>query len=81
MTSKAMQTFVDRMQGDWAFVAEFLDDPETVVGQLGISGTEADAILAQNFDALMKLGLGDDDSLAAFSGAHTPTCSSKCTGP
>lgn len=75
--SAKLDLFIERMQGDWDFISNVLDDPAGAIQAFGLSGAEADALLAQDFDALVRMGVDGSDIVAAFSGAHSRQCTEK----
>lgn len=74
MTSKDMKVVLDRLQSDWSFIAEFLDNPKTALKGLNLSAEEHRALMALNPDALLTLGFEQGVVAAALSDAHSEQC-------
>lgn len=74
MITKGMQDVMDRLQSDWSFIGEFLDDPSAALNGMTLSDEEHRALLARNPDALLALGFQQGAVAAALSGAHSQTC-------
>jgi len=77
--STDMANVVQRLQGDWQFIADFLDDPVSVLSGFSLSDEEHRALGARDARALMALGLEQQTVYAAVSGdGHSRVCSKGC---
>lgn len=72
--SQALSTVVGRLQGDWDFIAGFLDNPEQALTGFELSAEEHKALTARDQRSLMRLGLEQDAVTAALSGSHSSRC-------
>lgn len=74
MASQALTQILDRLNGDWNFISNFLDDPETAIAGYRLEEEEKKAMLARDPQSLMALGIEQETAVAALSGAHSQTC-------
>lgn len=65
-----IQTVVGRLQTDWDFIGQFLDNPRAALSGFDLSEEEFNTLTARDPDALMALGFGEEAVVAALSGGH-----------
>jgi hypothetical protein len=69
-----LEAVVSRLQYDWNFVADFLNDADAALGSFQLNPAEAAALKARDARALSALGLDESAVSVALSGAHSSTC-------
>jgi hypothetical protein len=77
MIRGTLSEIVNRLQGDWNFVASFLNNREEALAGFDLSKEEKSALLANSPKDFIKLGIDKMKAAAAVSGGHSRTC---CTG-
>lgn len=70
MVSKDMKVIMERLESDWEFIGNFLNNPSETIAQFELSDAEKEALSARNLNALMNLGLSDEEVTVAMSGTH-----------
>lgn len=75
-----LQPVVERLRGDWDFIAEFLDNPDAALSGFELSTEAYRALATRDAAGLMELGLGQEEALEALSGAHSQTCGGRGAG-
>jgi len=73
-TGTDLYRVIERLQYDWDFIAEFLDDPRRALQQYKLTPEEQEALCARDIRALEALGLDRFSIEVAMSNAHSQTC-------
>jgi hypothetical protein len=74
MGSRGIKQVLHRLNADWNFIGDFLNDSESALAGFNLSAAEKQALLARDPEALMAMGFGQKTVVAALSGAHSKTC-------
>ena len=69
-----MQEVVNKLQGDWDFVAYFLQNPDSAIAAFNLNEEEKRTITSRTAESLVKLGFKKGLALGAASGAHSQQC-------
>ena len=72
-----MKKVLRRLDSDWCFIGEFLNNPKSTLQSFHLTAGERQALTARNPNALMALGLEQSVVNAALSGAHSMTCTTR----
>lgn len=73
-TGTDLYQVIERLQYDWDFIADFLDDPRHALQQYDLTPEEREALCARDIRALEALGLDRFSIEVAMSAAHSQTC-------
>lgn len=65
-----MGKIMERLEGDWDFIGQFLDNPSEAIKGYELSSSEVAALTTRDVDQLMKLGISEEEVTVAMSGTH-----------
>lgn len=73
--TKGIEQVVQRLEHDWDFIANFLNNPQEALRDVELSDEERSAMVTRDVRALRALGLDNASINIAASNAHSSTCS------
>jgi len=68
--STDMNKIMDRLESDWDFIGDFLDNPKTAISEYELTSVEKLALTTRDLGGLMKLGITEEEVSVAMSGTH-----------
>lgn len=74
MASSKINAVVKRLENDWDYIAEFLNDPNKALKGYNLSKKERKLLTTKDVNGLIYLGISEDKAIVAASGAHSQTC-------
>ena len=68
--SADMKEIMQKLENDWDFIGEFLDNPQQTVAKYDLTEKEIEALSTRNINDLMSLGYSEEEVVVAMSGTH-----------
>lgn len=65
-----MGKIMEKLESDWDFIGNFLDNPETTIANYDLTDAEKEALTTRDLNGLMKLGISEEEVSVAMSGTH-----------